>query len=101
MNPMNKILTAGLLAGFALAALPVVASAAPGVTMQQERAAHPEIVGAIHRLREAVRALEAAPDDFGGNKGAAIADAHRTIHSLKKALYWRLRMDDAALDRAE
>ncbi len=101
MNPINKILATGLLAGFTFAALPLVASAAPEVTVQQERAAHPEIVEAIHRLREAVRAMEAAPDDFGGNKGAAIADAHRTIHSLKKALYWRLRMDDAALDRAE
>lgn len=101
MNRMNKILATGLLAGFALAALPMVAFAAPEVTMQQERATHPELVEAIHRLREVVRALEAAPDDFGGNKAVAIADAHRTIHSLKKALYWRLRMDDAALDRAE
>ena len=101
MNLVKKTLASGLLAGFTFVALPTVASAAPAVTMQQERAAHPEIVDAIHRLREAVRALEAAPDDFGGNKGAAIADAHRTIHSLKKALYWRLRMDDAALERTE
>ena len=101
MNSVKKTLASGLLAGFTFVALPTVAFAAPAVTMQQERAAHPEIVEAIHRLREAVRALEAAPDDFGGNKGAAIADAHRTIHSLKKALYWRLRMDDAALERTE
>ena len=101
MNSVNKILATGLLAGFTFAALPMVAAAAPVVTMQQERAAHPEIVEAIHRLREAVRALEAAPDDFGGNKAVALADAHRTIHSLKKALYWRLRMDDAALERTE
>ena len=100
MKPINKLLATGLLAGFGLAAMPMLASGAD-VTMQQERAAHPRLVEAIHHMREAVRELEAAPDDFGGNKAAAIADAHRAIHSLKKALYWRMRMDDAALDRAE
>ncbi len=101
MNPMNKIFAAGLLAGFALAALPVVASAAPEMSMQQERAAHPRIVEAINNMRNALRELESSPEDFGGNKAAAIADARRAIHSMKKALYWRLRMDDAALDRPE
>jgi hypothetical protein len=42
-----------------------------------------------------------APDDFGGNKAAAIRDTEQAIHSLKKALYFRLKMDDAALDRAQ
>jgi hypothetical protein len=42
--------------------------------------------------------LEAAPGDFGGNKAAAIADDRAAIHSLKKALYYRLHMDDAAID---
>jgi hypothetical protein len=101
MKPINQLLATGLLTGFGLAAMPMLASAAPDVTMQQERAAHPRLVEAIHHVREAIRELEAAPDDFGGNKAAAIADAHRAVHSLKKALYWRLKMDDAALDRAE
>ena len=52
-------------------------------------------------MNEALREMEAAPDDFGGNKAVAIADAHRAIHSLKKALYFRLKMDDAAIDRAQ
>jgi hypothetical protein len=30
-----------------------------------------------------------------------IRDTEKAIHSLKKALYFRLKMDDAALDRAE
>jgi hypothetical protein len=101
MKPINQLLATGLLAGFALAAMPMLASAAPQFTMQGERAAHPRIVEAIHNMREAVRELEMAPDDFGGNKAMAIADAHRAIHSMKKALYWRLKMDDAALERAE
>jgi hypothetical protein len=51
-------------------------------------------------LKEALKELEAAPDDFGGNKAAAMADTKQAIHSLKKALYYRLKMDDAAIDKA-
>jgi len=101
MKPFNNFLASGLLAGLGLAAVPMTAAAAPQVTMQQERAAHPQIVDAIHKLRDTVRIMEVSSDDFGGNKVIAIADAHRAIHSLKRALYWRLKMDDAALDRAE
>ena len=75
------------------------ASAEPRLTIQQEEAAHPRLVKAIHEMREALHALEEAPDDFGGNKAAAIRDTKAAIHSLKKALYFRLRLDDAALDR--
>ena len=78
-----------------------VARAEPQLTMQQEAAAHPRIVEAIRHMKEALRLLEAAPDDFGGNKAAAIRDTRAAIHSLKKALYYRLRMDDAALEKAE
>ncbi|MFI4889836.1 MAG: hypothetical protein ACHQIL_04830 [Steroidobacterales bacterium] len=101
MKSMNKLLAAGLIAGLGLAAMPMVASAAPDLSMQQERAAHPRIVEAIHHMKEALRELEAAPDDFGGNKAKAIADTRQAIHSLKKALYFRLKMDDAAIERAE
>ena len=50
-------------------------------------------------MQEALRLMEAAPDDFGGNKAAAIHDCKVAIHSLRKALYFRLHMDDAAIDR--
>jgi hypothetical protein len=59
------------------------------------------LVKAIHEMRDALKELREAPDDFGGNKAAAIRDTEQAIHSLKKALYFRLKMDDAALDRAE
>jgi hypothetical protein len=81
------------------AALPGVVCAAPQMTMQSEEAAHPRIVEAIHHMKEALREMEAAPDDFGGNKAAAIHDCKVAIHSLRKALYFRLHLDDAALDR--
>ena len=100
MNSKSKI-AAGMLLGMGLCAQPMLVSADPALSVQSERAAHPRIVAAIGEMKEALREMEAAPDDFGGNKAAAIADTRRAIHSLKKALYFRLKMDDAAIDRAQ
>lgn len=101
MNSLNRMMATGLLMGIGLAAQPMVASAAPEISIQSERAAHPRIVEAINHMKEALREMEAAPDDFGGNKAAAIADTRKAIHSLKRALYFRLKMDDEAIDRAQ
>jgi hypothetical protein len=100
VKSMRTAIVAGMLLGFA-ATQPLTALAAPDLTVQSERAAHPRIVEAIAKMRESLRLLEAAPDDFGGNKAAAIADTKRAIHSLKKALYFRLKMDDAAIEAAQ
>lgn len=89
------MLALGLL-GFSAAAV-----AEPQLTMRSEEMAHPRLVKAIHELREAQRELRESPHDFGGNKGAALRDTEQAIHSLKKALYYRVKMDDAALDRAQ
>jgi hypothetical protein len=101
MNYMNKSMAAAVLLGMGLCVQPLLVSAQPALTVQSERAAHPRIVAAIHQMQEALREMEAAPDDFGGNKALAIADTRRAIHSLKRALYFRLKMDDAAIDRAQ
>jgi hypothetical protein len=87
--------------GLALGAQPMVAAAAPDLTVQQERAAHPRVVEATHQMQEAMKEVEATRHDFGGNKAAAMADTRKAIHSLKRALYYRLKMDDAAIDRAQ
>jgi hypothetical protein len=101
MNSLNKMIATGLLLGMGIGAQSMVASAAPELSVQSERAAHPRIVEAINHMSQALREMEAAPDDFGGNKAAAIADTRKAIHSLKRALYFRLKMDDAAIDRAQ
>ncbi len=101
MKTISKIATAGLFLGLAMGAYPMMASADPQLTIQQERAAHPRIVEAIRAMETALKDMEAAPHDFGGNKAAAIRDTRAAIHSLKKALYYRLKMDDAAIDRAQ
>jgi hypothetical protein len=100
----TRILSTGAFS--ALVALGMVGHSAPAlaeprITMRSEEMAHPRLVKAIHEMRDALRELREAPDDFGGNKAAAIRDTEQAIHSLKKALYFRLKMDDAALDRAQ
>ncbi|MGH8208504.1 MAG: hypothetical protein ACREU6_02720 [Steroidobacteraceae bacterium] len=97
----NVISTSALSVAMALAvgSAPRTAAAAPALSIQQEDAAHPRIVEAIHHMKEALHEMEAASDDFGGNKAAAIRDAKVAIHSLRKALYFRLHLDDAAIDR--
>jgi hypothetical protein len=92
---------AAALMTLAVAGRPPVAFAAPQLTIQSEEAAHPRLVHAIHNLQDVLKELEAAPDDFGGNKAAAIRDTRQALHSVRKALYFRLHMDDAALDRIE
>ena len=97
-NYVAAALAAGVvgLSGFA-----GVAQAGPQESMRAEEAAHPRLTRAIHQMHEALHELREAPDDFGGNKAAAIHDTEVAIHSLRKALYYRLKLDDAALDRAQ
>jgi hypothetical protein len=99
--PFMSAGAASVLMAVAMAGSPITAFAAPQFTVRSEEAAHPRLVKAIHEMREALRELEAAPDDFGGNKAAAIRDTRAAIHSLKKALYFRMRMDDEAIDRVQ
>ena len=103
MHVMTRKLAMGVAsigALFVLAGQPLVAQADPMISMQQEEAAHPRLVRAIHEARNALNELREAPDDFGGLKAAAMRDLEASIHSLKRALYYRLQMDDAAIDRA-
>jgi hypothetical protein len=81
-------------------AVPALSADAAEATFRSEVAAHPRLARAIRQLEADVRMLEAAPADFGGNKAAAIQDMHRAIHSLRKALFFRVRADDAAIDHA-
>ena len=74
---------------------------APQLTMQTEQKAHPELVAAIRDVERSLKVLQNSPNDFGGYKDKAIKDLVFSIHNLKGALYYRLKLDDAALDRAE
>lgn len=76
-------------------------NAAPQLTIQSEVKGHPKIAKGVKDMEAALKALEAGADDFGGNKAKAEADLKAGIHSLKKALFFRLKLDDEAIDKAQ
>lgn len=82
-----------------VAAAPTAAFAQPQISIQSEQMAHPEFVRAIREAEDSYRLLQTASNNFGGNKAQAMDDLHHAIHSMKRALYYRLNMDDAAIDR--
>ena len=61
--------------------------------MGSEAAAHPRIVRAIQNLEDAVACLEAAPDNFGGHKAAAIQASRAAIGELRASLAFRAQQD--------
>ena len=99
INLKVATMAAALAATTALA--PIVASAQPMVDYRQEAAAHPRMVQAIRQAEGSLRLLQAAPDDFGGRKARAISDLRQAIHSMRAALFFRLHMDDRAIDAAQ
>ena len=83
-----------LLAVIAAAGALVSAGAAADEGVREEARAHPRIARAIQELEEAIRYMEAAPHDFGGNKARAIADSKAAIASLRRALAYRAAVDE-------
>ena len=47
---------------------------------------HPRLVAARKKLEEAKKELQAAPDDFGGHKAAAIKSIDEALNHLQLAL---------------
>ena len=70
-----------------------VCSMAAAQTVRSEAAEHPRLVTAIRELEQAIRYLEAAPHDFGGEQVAAIRDARAAVVQLKLALAYRAKQD--------
>ena len=62
MNSLNRMIATGLLMGIGLAAQPMMASAAPELSIQSERAAHPP-----HRRSD--QSHERGPERNGGGSG--------------------------------
>ena len=63
-------------------------------TVRTEAAGHPRIATAIREIEDAIRYMEAAPHNFGGHKGKAIADARAAVVQLKLALAYRAVQDN-------
>ncbi len=96
----HRLIVTALASAIAVTVLnsPALAQAEPNP--QQEWRAHPNLVRAVRSCEAALADLQRAPDDFGGYKGQAITDLRASIHSLRKAIFYRTHMDDAAIDRA-
>ena len=45
-------------------------------------------------MQDAIDYMEKAPHDFGGHKAQAIADARKSIESLRLALQYRAKEDN-------
>ena len=61
--------------------------------VRTEAAAHPRIAAAIREMEDAIRYMEAAPNDFGGHKAAAIGATRAAIAELRASLAFRARVD--------
>jgi hypothetical protein len=72
---------------------PLGATIANAQNMRTEAATHPRIVQAIHDLEDAVAYMEAAPDNFGGHKAAAIAASRAAVNELRASLAFRADQD--------
>ena len=55
---------------------------------------------AVDQMVAAYADMERAPDTFGGQKAQAMQALRSAIISAKRALYYRMKMDDNALWRA-
>ena len=62
--------------------------------MRAEAAGHPRIARAIQDCENSLRSLDEAPDTFGGHKARAQADLKQALMSLRRALYYRLLVDN-------
>lgn len=69
--------------------------------IKSELKKHPRIKKAIKELEEAVKYLQAAPDDFGGHKAKAIESSKKAIEDLKKALEFRAEKDEKKKEKKE
>jgi hypothetical protein len=91
MEDIVRMFTVALAVGLLLAPLGV--NFANAQTMRSEWEAHPRIAKAIRDLEDALAYMEAAPNNFGGHKGAAIAASREAVRQLRASLEFRALED--------
>jgi hypothetical protein len=72
---------------------PLNATIANAQNMRSEAADHPRIAQAIHDLEDAIAYMEAAPNNFGGHKAAALDASRAAIRELRASLAFRADQD--------
>jgi hypothetical protein len=86
-----RMLAAALATGLLLA--PVGTTFANAQTVRSELREHPRILQAIRDIEDAIAYMEAAPNNFGGHKGAAIAASREAVRQLREAAEFRAEQD--------
>ena len=72
---------------------PLNATIANAQSIRSEAADHPRIAQAIHDLEDAIAYMEAAPNNFGGHKAAALDASRAAIRELRASLAFRADQD--------
>jgi hypothetical protein len=62
-------------------------------TVRSELRDHPRILQAIRDIEDAIAYMEAAPNNFGGHKGAAITASREAVRQLREAAEFRAEQD--------
>lgn len=72
---------------------PLGTTIANAQSIRSEAQTHPRIAQAITDLEDAIQYMEAAPNNFGGHKAAALAAAREAIRELRASLAFRAQED--------
>jgi hypothetical protein len=86
-----KTLAVALATGLLFAS--VGATIANAQTVRSELRDHPRILQAIRDIEDAIAYMEAAPNNFGGHKGAAITASREAVRQLREAAEFRAEQD--------
>jgi hypothetical protein len=86
-----KMFAVALAAGLLLA--PAGATVANAQTVRSELRDHPRILQAIRDIEDAIGYMEAAPNNFGGHKAAAIQASREAVRQLREAAEFRAEQD--------
>jgi hypothetical protein len=86
-----KMFAVAVAAGVLLA--PVGPTFANAQTVRSELREHPRILQAIREIEDAIAYMEAAPDNFGGHKAAAINASREAVRQLRTAAEFRAVQD--------
>ncbi len=74
--------------------LPQTMSGARADERREEWREHPRIVKAVQDMEDAIKYMEAAPQDFGGHKAAAIAASREAVRQLRAAINYRVGQEE-------
>jgi hypothetical protein len=86
-----KVLAVALATGLLLA--PAGATIVNAQTVRSELRDHPRILQAIRDIEDAIAYMEAAPNNFGGHKAAAIDASREAVRQLRAAAEFRAEED--------